>query len=224
MRVAGVDGCKRGWVCVVLDEGRWAEARIAPDFGALLAGLDGAAVIAVDIPIGLARDRFRDCDRHARAALAGRASSLFLVPPAAAYLDCASYEDAVARCRELTGAGFSRQAFALRAKVRDVDGHAADPRVREVHPELSFSRMNGGAPLPGKKSWTGQAARRRLLEREGICLPEALGPAGAAAPDDVLDAAAAAWTAQRIARGDAASLPAEPTQHDPRGRPILIWT
>lgn len=224
MRVAGVDGCKSGWVCIVLADRRVAEARIAPDFDALMPHLAGAAAVGVDIPIGLAPDGFRDCDRAARAVLAGRASSLFLVPPAAAYLDGATYEDAAARCRALTGAGFSRQAFALRAKVLEVDAHAADARLFEVHPELSFLRMNDGAPLPRKKSWAGQTLRRRLLEREGIRVPDDLGPAGAAAPDDVLDAAAAAWSAARIARGQAASLPASATQRDRRGRPLLIWT
>ena len=49
--------------------------------------------------------------------------------------------------------------------------------------------------------------RLDLLERNGITVPSALGVAGAAAPDDVLDAAAAAWTAGRIANGAARSLP-----------------
>ena len=40
--------------------------------------------------------------------------------------------------------------------------------------------------------------------------------------DDVLDAAAAAWSARRIAAGEAISLPAHPPV-DTRGRPIAIW-
>jgi Protein of unknown function (DUF429) len=43
--------------------------------------------------------------------------------------------------------------------------------------------------------------RRQLLAEAGICLPDDLGSAGEkAAPDDVLDAAAAAWTALRVLR------------------------
>jgi predicted RNase H-like nuclease len=90
-----------------------------------------------------------------------------------------------------------------------------------VHPEVSF-RALGGRPLPAsKRTWAGQAARRGLLEGAGIRLPDQLGRAGVAAPDDVLDAAAAAWSAHRIADGRAASLP-HPPQPDPLGRPIAI--
>jgi predicted RNase H-like nuclease len=45
--------------------------------------------------------------------------------------------------------------------------------------------------------------------------------AGRAAADDVLDAAVAATSAERKARGDARTLPADPPTHD--GRPVAIW-
>ena len=51
--------------------------------------------------------------------------------------------------------------------------------------------------------------RRTLLARHGIQLPDHLGDAGEAGPDDVLDAAAAAWSAQRIATGHASRLPTQ---------------
>jgi len=40
--------------------------------------------------------------------------------------------------------------------------------------------------------------------------------------DDVVDAAVVAWSATRIARGEAQSLP-EPPEHDSDGRPVAIW-
>jgi len=81
-----------------------------------------------------------------------------------------------------------------------------------------------GAPLDAaKKTWAGQQQRRRLLGREGVLPPDDLGAAGAfAAPDDVLDAAAVAWTARRIASGQARSLPCPP-ELDHLGRPMAIW-
>ena len=46
--------------------------------------------------------------------------------------------------------------------------------------------------------------RRRLLEGAGIQIPDHLdGSTGLVAVDDLLDAAAAAWTAQRFASGSA---------------------
>ena len=41
-------------------------------------------------------------------------------------------------------------------------------------------------------------------------------------PDDVLDAAAVAWTAGRVVNGDAFSLP-DPPELDPEGRPVAVW-
>jgi len=51
--------------------------------------------------------------------------------------------------------------------------------------------------------------RRRLLKGAGIVLPEKL---GALPLIDVLDAAAAAWSAARYARGEARSLPEGATE------------
>jgi predicted RNase H-like nuclease len=64
--------------------------------------------------------------------------------------------------------------------------------------------------------------RRRLLEQAGIVLPEDLGAASVVPPDDVLDAAVAAWSALRIARGEALTLPADPPI-DRSGRKVAIW-
>jgi predicted RNase H-like nuclease len=62
--------------------------------------------------------------------------------------------------------------------------------------------------------------RRRLLAEAGIELPDELS-AGQAAADDVLDAAIAAWSAARRARGEAVPLPPDPPVQD--GRPVAIW-
>ena len=60
-----------------------------------------------------------------------------------------------------------------------------------------------GAPLADSKStWAGAVTRRRLLAAQGIELPGDLGLAGQqVGVDDVLDAAAVAWTARRFAAG-----------------------
>ena len=84
--------------------------------------------------------------------------------------------------------------------------------------------MLAGAPLPdGKRTWAGVHHRRHLLAAAGIHVPDDLGPAGRlAAVDDVLDAAAAAWTAARVAAGTATPLPDPPVEHDD-GWPAAIW-
>jgi predicted RNase H-like nuclease len=139
-------------------------------------------------------------------------------------VEAASYPDANRLCRELTRQGLSQQAWALTRKILQVDRYLdlADGRVYEVHPEMCFRALSGTPVQASKHTWAGQAQRRGLLERAGTRVPDELGRAGAAAPDDVLDAAVAAWSAHRIANGRGVSLP-HPPQRDPRGRPVAIW-
>src|SRR5207302_2014140 len=97
----------------------------------------------------------------------------------------------------------SAQAHALGPRILHVTRLAeTDPRLYEVHPEVSFRAMNGGAPLQRKKTAGGAFQRLRLLQRHGIEL-SGIQSSDSAPLDDVLDAAAAAWSAQRIANGTA---------------------
>lgn len=73
-----------------------------------------------------------------------------------------------------------------------------------------------------KKTWNGQIARRALLARAGIVLPDNMAGAGNIPPDDILDAGAVAWSAARIAAGRASSLP-HPPQAGAGGAEIAIW-
>jgi predicted RNase H-like nuclease len=220
-RVAGVDAWRGGWVAVTLRDGAFETAFVAAAFGDLLGELGEVAVVGVDMPIGLVAAGWRQADRLARAGLGSRRSSIFATPPRPV-LDAGGYAEANLRCRELTGQGLSRQAWALVPRIREVDEFRTDRRLFEVHPETSFQRL-AGAPPASKRTWAGLTRRRALLSGAGITLPDDLGAAGAAGPDDVLDAGAAAWTAARIAAGTAVSLPDPPEPGDD-GRPIAIWS
>jgi predicted RNase H-like nuclease len=176
--------------------------------------------VGIDMPLGLLASGWRAADREARALLGPRRSSIFAIPPAPVW-QAPTYGAANQLCRDLTGNGFSAQAWGLRRKLLE----AAEYRLRcphplrEVHPELSFRTM-AGAPLEHPKhAAAGHAQRRALLAGEGIVMPgdEALGRIAV----DVLDAAAAAWSARRIAAGHARVLP-DPPQADPTGRDIAI--
>jgi predicted RNase H-like nuclease len=113
----------------------------------------------------------------------------------------------------------SAQSFALRTKILEVEA-CLEERVFEVHPEVSFAALAGRHLPDSKRSWNGQTERRRLLATAGIAIPDQL-VAGRAASDDVLDAAVAAWSAARKAKGEAVTLPEEPPLQD--GRPVAIW-
>ncbi|WP_370462421.1 DUF429 domain-containing protein [Nocardiopsis sp. FR6] len=69
---------------------------------------------------------------------------------------------------------------------------------------------------------TSRSTVARCSRRRGWVLPGDLGASGEVAADDVLDAAAAAWSAYRIAVDRARSCPT-PVQTDASGRPIAIW-
>jgi predicted RNase H-like nuclease len=206
-RVAGVDGTKGGWVAVELLDGRFVRAHRL-DAKTAFEGLEDAQVLAIDVPISFGP---RAADAAARRYLRGAASTVFSAPTRA-QLD-ADFGP---------GLGLSAQAHALGSRILHVtELAAADARLYEVHPEVSFRAMNGGAPLRyRKKSAGGVFERLELLRRHGIELGD-LGEAATAPIDDVLDAAAAAWSAHRIARGTAGSLPDEPEVVDDIR--VAIW-
>lgn len=88
----------------------------------------------------------------------------------------------------------------MRHRILEADRAAfLDERLFEVHPEVSFRELAGG-PLETKKSFTGQTHRVELLASAGIHLDGRI-------DDDLLDAAIAAWSAARYARGEARPLP-----------------
>jgi predicted RNase H-like nuclease len=221
--VVGVDGAPGGWVAVVLGEDCLARVEAFADFGAVLAAFPDADIIAVDIPIGLEPEARRAADVAAKAYLGRHHSRVFMTPSREA-LAAGSYAEALAMLRAAGLPLISAQSWALGRKILEVDALATDDeRVREVHPEVSFRAMNGEADLAhGKKAPAGFAERTKLLERNGVWLPADAFELKRVGVDDVLDAAAAAWSAHRIAGGMARSLPEAPGTDD-RGRPITIW-
>jgi predicted RNase H-like nuclease len=123
-------------------------------------------------------------------------------------------------------------AWGLYAKIRDIDSILSDNpdlqnTVREVHPELSFMGWNEGEAITeGKKTFEGMAVRLSLVKshfgkeayrtiREAH-LPKIL------ADDDINDAFAALWTAERIHNGTAVVIP-DPPETDSLGLRMEMW-
>lgn len=208
-RVAGIDAYRRGWVAIVVEDGRFAAAHAGPRLDALITDLGDVAVVGVDIPIGLPERGLREADALARAFVGPRRNSVFVAAPRAVW-DAPDVIEARRRSIELTGQSMSAQAFALQPRILEAEIVAqADGRVREIHPEVSFKELAGDHLMHAKSTWAGFALRRSLLLGVGIVIPDDLGPAGVTGMDDVLDAAIAAWSAERIASGTARTLPAE---------------
>ena len=201
MKVLGLDACRGKWLAVVLDEGRFDGARLASDAALLAAAWPEAAAIGVDIPIGLPATPLRDAEREAREFVGERRSSVFPTFPAIV-LEAPTYEDAKAVCVAHGWPKPSIQSYGMRHRILEVDRlAAADERVFEVHPEVSF-RALAGRPLASKRTAAGATERRVALANVEITVPDLPYPL-----EDVLDAAVAAWSAMRYARGDAHPLP-----------------
>ena len=213
-RALGVDACRKGWIGVA----------VGPDaldayFGrtirelVVLAEVDGQiGVVAIDIPIGLPDRNRRQADVLARPLVGPRRQSVFMTPVRKALL-ASDHAAAVVVNRKLAGEGISRQAFGLKTKILEIEGWVKESNhtVIEVHPEVSFATMAESPLLTRKKTLAGAEQRRQLLDLAGIQMTNHLGLAGkVAAVDDILDAAAAAWTAGRYAHGQAKSMPGTP--------------
>jgi predicted RNase H-like nuclease len=199
--VVGADATPAGWVCVALDDGRIEARVVGHDPAAIATAWPDAAVIGIDIPIGLPDKEARRADVQARRFVGARGSSVWRTP-----------SRAILEARWSPGLGVSLQSHGMGRRIFGVE-RASDGRFREVHPEVTFAFLNERGPLAPKRTWAGLLQRQALLERAGVRPPAVLAP-----PDDVLDAAAAAWTARRIADGQAQTLPADPGPDEP-----VIW-
>lgn len=219
--VVGVDGCRAGWVAVAgAPAGGPLEAAVLRSFGEVAAWAAEAAVVAVDIPIGLPATGPRAADREARGRLGRRRASVFDAP-VRVVLDASDHAEANVRSRAVSGRGLSAQSWALVPRIAEVDRFLADrpawrSRVREAHPELAFALMAGEPARHAKRTGEGASERRRLVECHVGAVPRR--PPGAAT-DDLLDACALVWTARRILAGRALTLGGGV---DSRGLPMVI--
>lgn len=254
--VLGIDACRTGWVGVIVGlepstsapstcppaepvrpessaqanrlETAGVQVAFGTTIGELVASLGDLTLVAIgiDMPVHPSDDEVRPCDIEVRRHLGGRKQSSVFITPVWPALRASTHEEAVERSRAATGKGVSKQAWALRPKILEVDAWApaAPCPIYEVHPEVSFSLMTGSPILDKKSTPAGLTARQAALQAQGITIPTDIGITPAAGPDrkrpdrvrrqakpdDILDAAACAWSASRIATGTTVSFPDPP--------------
>ena len=220
--VIGVDGCPGGWMAIIWREGK-ATAKLFPLNGFVEILNEGAAMIAVDMPIGFPEIYGRNADIEARRALAPFGSRVFPVPCRAA-VHATNYTEAI-RINKLHSENVSIPPVtnAIRPRMQEVDRVMSpdmERRVREVHPEVSFYAMNGRKALQyKKKSAEGEIERLSLLREAGF--PEfdfatVNYRRSQVKRDDIIDACAAAWSARRILENKALHFPTA-EERDVRG-------
>jgi predicted RNase H-like nuclease len=229
--IAGVDGCKAGWLCITRQDTGLLLSEIYATAAALCEQSSAPDLIAIDIPIGLADVGPRSCDLIARKMLGRRGCCVFTAP-IRSLLTAKTYQEANATRRQVEGKGLAKQAWEISAKIREVDGVAKthpnfQERVREVHPEVCFTAWNRNVPiLTPKKSPAGRETRAALVAQH-------FGPSAFSTvrqrhvrtdvgDDDINDAFAALWTAGRIIAGTACLIPERPSR-DSLGLRMEMW-
>jgi predicted RNase H-like nuclease len=238
LRIAGVDGCKGGWVIAASNEtlSQPVTLSFTRAIAGLLAGPDAPDVLAVDIPIGLTGSGDRAPDSQARK----------LTPPGSVFqaakrpilghardhglLKSTPANRAALRewCRSNGHAMSGSHSYALYERTAELDAlvrFQSNCDIREVHPEVCFWALNGEKRLiASKKTARGLQERRRLLNSAfTIEILDLQMPHSKTALDDVFDALAALWTAARIARDEARHIPEAPGRDLELNRDIAIW-
>ena len=213
MTVAGLDGCRGGWVCAIIDPENKYRIGIYPTFQAFWDANPDLNLVLIDIPIGLKDSGIepRVCDAEARRILGRpRSSSIFPVPCRAAVY-ASSFLEACEINVQNCGKRVSKQAWNIVPKIRELDILLrSDPKARgiihESHPELCLWALAGGHAMQFyKKKPAGKVERRHLLasfysDTENL-IDATLSTYSytLVAQDDVIDALALAETA--VAKG-----------------------
>ncbi|MEP3045590.1 MAG: DUF429 domain-containing protein [Roseibium sp.] len=238
IKVAGVDGCKAGWVAVLRSLRDPAQIRfeVFSNFSDLLSDQLHLSVIAVDMPIGLPDfigPNGRGAEKAARSHLGMRQSSVFSVPSRAAVYE----DDYRTSCDTSLKTSepprmVSKQCFYLFPKIREIDElmtPALEKQVHEVHPELAFWRLNGECEMSLPKKVKSRANPEGLDQRRDLLVSKGLPkeflnqrPPKGCGRDDLLDAAANSLIAERIHLGLAEPFPNE-FQRDSKGLRMAIW-
>jgi len=220
--VAGADGCKVGWVIA----SETARGRVGVDVVSCFSEIMDRDYrwLVVDVPIGLVDHGTRSADQEARRLLRQRACCVFTAP-LRPMLDCADYSEARNLRLQIEGKSLTRQTWAIMPKIKEVDGLVtpeAQSRIREGHPEVSFAHMNGGEALTSSKHTVkGRSDRISLLKAHFPEIASLVQPHSRIA-EDVIDACAMLWSAQRIHNNRALALP-EKSPADARGLLMQIW-
>jgi predicted RNase H-like nuclease len=225
-RIAGIDGCKSGWLIVeATSDLSKAELHLASNWHD---ANSSAAIVAVDMPIGLSRNGVRQCEVEARKLISPCGSRVFkTLPRGALRFAQENWIAANQWSKERGFGGISKQIWNIRPKIKEIDAAIApadQSRVREAHPELAFARLNGGKALDSKHTREGLKARQELLSQAGFTnldrwLRDLRGKGAKA--DDLFDACVLVLTARNCLRGNGKEVPAR-EERDSRGLKMAI--
>jgi len=227
----GADARSRdGFWTVRVEDGTPRSLELHGTLDELLAAAEAAEVVAVDVPVGHEDPRGeaggrRTCERAARELLGDAVDRILPLPPPRAF-ELDHFHQAQRRCEDEGWPELARPIWGGRHRVEALTrARPEDERLVEAHPELSFTAMHQARGGEGPLEHYGDAyealvERAELLEAEGW-------PVDALEDEDCpprlrLDAAATAWTAHRVAAGEAFTVPADPPEDPRTGAPVCF--
>jgi predicted RNase H-like nuclease len=192
----GLDGFRHGWVAAWIDDCGAHGFDYAPGLPRLLAMPCTRTMI--DMPIGLKRSGYRDCDLRARELIG---AAVFL----GARRDLWTFADMASANRHYWQSGdkgVSAQLWNIRDKMKEVDGIMTPERqatTGEAHPELIFWNLAGERKLAPKTTAAGRDQRILLLAARGFARLKSwltLRHGTGIGQDDLIDACACAVAAR----------------------------
>ena len=226
----GIDACPGGWACVFNGADGTLSVEFMDSLDRMLEAFSDS-IIGIDIPIGLPdgatgiEPGIRQCDKQARRLLGFPRSTSIFSSPVRPLLDidekdiAKAHHEASAITMDISNRKVTRQTMNILPRIREVDfllqrSGSLRNRMFEVHPELIFMEINGGPIEESKRTLEGRARRMTCLQR--IFAPEAVESCISMITgtpikhDDLIDALACCWSADRIARGTHRETPVEP--------------
>ena len=220
----GVDGCKGGWIASVYDRGNF-DIKKYSSIEELVEANKNYNELLIDMVIGLQsnKDEVRP-DNAARALIPGRTSTIFAVPARQAV-----YADTREQIREANknalGKDLPAQAIAIIPKMRELDEFLQKNtehknRLKESHPEVCFSRLNGSVVMSRKADEEGITERVGIIKQympeitEEYIYQEA--KRFKCNADDIVDSIVLCITANLVAQGKTDVIP-EVVQEDVTG-------
>lgn len=231
----GVDARQREgfWTVHVGDDGLRRIEQL-DDLDAVLDASSQADAVAFDIPIGhedptgAHGDGQRACEAAAIDRYGDELRDRLLPMPPPAIYEIDHFHEAQAHCEERGWPVIPKPIWHGRHRVQQVtEAAAGDERIVEIHPEVSFAVLNetqGGEGLLEHygRGWNALYERLTLLHEAGLRPARSLGGVGRASPKDVIDATIAAWSAHRVATGQARTFPASPPKDPRTGRAVAF--
>ena len=163
MIIAGIDGCKAGWIMVKHNQDEYSFG-IYPSIKKLFSENYDLQRVLIDIPVGLASSKTeRSVEHDLRKELKYRHSTVFN-PPCREALYEQDHISARDKNLQIEGRSLTIQSLAIKDKIRETDEflrNSSGFEIIESHPELCFKYLNNGQVVLSKKS-TEKGLKERL--------------------------------------------------------------